>query len=1392
MKKNYILVFILISVFYGLVWAAPRDSAKPLRIGYSDYLPFYFKGASGFPRGILVDFWNLWSEKTGVPIEFVTLTWEESIAFVDEGKIDINAALFYTKERDEYLDFSKSFFDLPVGLFYRKYGPPLSGIEDLAGRRVGVVAEDFHAQYIRKRQPEAMITEYIGYEALVQGAINGEIDAFIMETPVAMTYLAKLGGIDKIVKAKNPVRADSLRAAVKEGEFILLNIVDDGISSITPEEMDEIVSGWTGEPRREKETVEALDLQRFDKVVIANSIDSIPFHFVDSNGDPKGMLVDLWRIWSEKTGVGIEFKSGDFGRTLEFVRDGQADIQAGLFYSEARDRYLDYTQPLCSLSTHFFFHNSIYGLRTIDDLIGFKIGVIKGDYALEFLEKELPGAALAIYSNNHALFDAVERGEVRVFVKDTPIALSFLARKNLLREYRYHPERPLYSKDFHAAVKEGDIALRDLINNGLMMISPKERADLERRWTGASSFKTEDVLVIACSKGYPPFTFLNTDGEPAGLFVDIWRLWAEKTQNEIEFRITTWDETIQALKDGTADIHSGLFRTEERRRWLAFSQPVYQTSSNLFYHASRKNVEGVKDFTGQKVGVLRGGYADSFLKENWPDIDRVQFDTSESAVHAAVVGKIAGFLDETPSILNLFTRLGLPGEFHYLREPLYSKKVFAAVRKDHQELLKIVDSGLQAVSSEELAHIESRWIPNPSVRYFQKGVREIALTAEEESWISRHETIRLFVRDNLPPIQYFDDSGAFMGIASEYVSILNEKLGLNMRVETSVPPHELISGAGDRKIDVLACEPQAGAINAYMTFSNPYISFPYVIVTHSQAPFVGGLPDLYGKRAVAVEGQYAHQKLMRDHPDITIETSETALDGLRMLSSNKAAAYVGNLAVVSYLIQKEGLTHLKIAAPTEYGDPGLCFAVRNDWPELVRIIDKGLNSISAKEHSQIRRKWISVRYEYGVDTAYIKKAAVYTGIVMLIVLGTALIWNFQIRRREDRFRGLTENAVDITQAITKEGVVLYQSPSHERILGYKKKELVGTSIVDLMPEEEAPGWRSTMDSLLAGGGMQTLEHGFIHKSGEYRYFESRYVDLLENKALKAVVVNAHDITERKKAEEALKATNRKIMESIRYAKMIQYSMMPSISDVKTCLPDSFLAWKPRDVVGGDIVFFDAFGRSVVIAVMDCTGHGVPGALMTMIVSSGIRRIVKDEGCRDPSAILKKLNFIVKTTLQQNTRFAMSDDGLEAAVVCISSPVAGGIPPPTSKTPGTRCVVNYAGARLPLYYVRNGEVFTIKGDKQRLGYRKSDLAHNFTGHNIIVDKETCFYMATDGFIDQLGGVRELRFGSDRFRSLILKISPEEFDAQEQILFDSFYAHKSNHERQDDITVFGFRI
>ncbi len=389
-----------------------------------------------------------------------------------------------------------------------------------------------------------------------------------------------------------------------------------------------------------------------------------------------------------------------------------------------------------------------------------------------------------------------------------------------------------------------------------------------------------------------------------------------------------------------------------------------------------------------------------------------------------------------------------------------------------------------------------------------------------------------------------------------------------------------------------------------------------------------------------------------------------------------------------------------------------------------------------------------------------------------------------LRAAEKKFRAIFENAVEGIFQISPDSRFISINPALARMAGYNSPKEMMSSVTNISEQLYVdPADRQVFYEVLE-------ENGEIIGFETQVYRKDRTLRWMSISARSVSDVNGNllytegfitDITERiekEKAErerEIAEKANKRIMASIRYASMIQNSILPNPEDVRAYLPRSFFIWEPRDVVGGDIYYTDSFENGFILAVVDCTGHGVPGAFMTMIASSGLRRIIKDEGCRDPAEILKQLNFIVKTTLHQDKKHAVSDDGLDAAV-CFADT-------------GTS-TLTFAGARLPLIYFRNEELHVIKGDKQSIGYRSSAQSFNFTNHTICIEKGMSFYIYSDGYTDQLGGNKRLSFGSKRLRELLKKIVRLPFEEQREILLQAYEEYRGKNERQDDVTVVGF--
>lgn len=696
-------------------------------------------------------------------------------------------------------------------------------------------------------------------------------------------------------------------------------------------------------------------------ITVAVGSDSVPFYFQDKNGLPQGLVVDLWKLWSQKTGVAVRFKVASFGDTLSLVRQGQADVHGGCFQSQQRQQYLDFVTPVCMVQTNFFVHQNIFGVTTLQDLRGLRVGVIAGDYALEFLEGKLPPSSLVIYPDNQTLFQAIARGDVLAFVKDTAIALDQLAKLGIQGQYRCDIERPLYQRPWLAAVRRGNRELAELVRQGMNQITPEERATLELRWLQSASVKTKDRLVIACPKGNAPFTTLTPSARPAGMLVDVWQLWAQKTNKKIEFRFADWAGSLHDVERGEADIHSGLFYTAGRAARLDITPAFYGAESSIFYNPRLLQPTRLEDLADQEVGVVADSFLEQYLRGLLPDLRTRSFADTDALVRAAVEGQVKVFAAEAAAAAANLERLGERGAFRRLTGWQLTQRLHAAVRKGEHELTALVTSGFKAISPQELAEIERRWIAAPELRYLTETPELPQLSPEEKAWLAQHKVIVLGAAQDYPPLDFIGENGEYQGLAAEYLGLLEKRLGIRIQAVSAFAWADMLKKVKRKELAGVACIAQSEQRGAFLKFTKPYFYSPYMVFTRkSRAPFTS-LEALTGQTVAVEDGFFLQERLREQYPRIKLLPVPNTQAALEAVAKGQAQAYVGNLLVAEYIIKRQALHDLRIACTAPWPGVQLRIGVRPDWPQLVSILDKTLDTITTQEQAAINSRWLPPR-----------------------------------------------------------------------------------------------------------------------------------------------------------------------------------------------------------------------------------------------------------------------------------------------------------------------------------------------------------------------------------------------------------------------------------------------
>lgn len=290
-----------------------------------------------------------------------------------------------------------------------------------------------------------------------------------------------------------------------------------------------------------------------------------------------------------------------------------------------------------------------------------------------------------------------------------------------------------------------------------------------------------------------------------------------------------------------------------------------------------------------------------------------------------------------------------------------------------------------------------------------------------------------------------------------------------------------------------------------------------------------------------------------------------------------------------------------------------------------------------------------------------------------------------------------------------------------------------------------------------------------------------YIKLRERKLMLEKRILEEKVNERTaevvEKNKELDAINKDITASIRYAKRIQDAILPPDEYVKAHLPNTFVLFKPKDIVSGDFYFMADKGEHVIFAAVDCTGHGVPGAFMSIVGHNLLERIVGEHGITQPSRILDELNKSLSETLRQSE---LEDntvrDGMDVALCSYNR-----------KTH----VLQYAGAFNALWLVRDKELIEIKADKFPIGNTKQNENSKFKNHEVPLQKGDTVYVFSDGYCDQFGGPGGKKFKASNLRNLLLNSQHLNMDEQSELLNTTIESWRGNHEQVDDILVIGTR-
>lgn len=366
----------------------------------------------------------------------------------------------------------------------------------------------------------------------------------------------------------------------------------------------------------------------------------------------------------------------------------------------------------------------------------------------------------------------------------------------------------------------------------------------------------------------------------------------------------------------------------------------------------------------------------------------------------------------------------------------------------------------------------------------------------------------------------------------------------------------------------------------------------------------------------------------------------------------------------------------------------------------------------------------------------------------------------------------TDNAVIIMDA---SGNFEWVNAGFTKLYGYTFNELVNNRGSNILHASENPEIKDLIEKWVKNKKPIHYETRSKKKTGEDIWVQTTINPVLnhDNEIEKIVVIDS-DITDLKNAEKEILQWKEDITDSIAYAKRIQEAVLPSQNKLNTFFDECFILYQPKDIVSGDFYWFSNIDNKIIVVAADCTGHGVPGAFMSLIGITFLNRIINEQKIIEPDIILNKLHENIMQSLHKNN-YQETNDGLDISVIMVDT---------------QKSIIEFAGAMNSIYIIRNDSLEEYKANIATIGV--PIMKKDFDKKVIPFEKNDKVYLFTDGFADQFGGPDSNKLKYQQFKKILLESNNKPLPQQKEILWKYFQQWQGNYEQIDDILVLGIKL
>ncbi|MCL1144655.1 transporter substrate-binding domain-containing protein [Shewanella marinintestina] len=718
MKTITCLLLVLLSI--SLMSTAMAESNKqepPLIIAMSnDTYPFQFVDENNQASGLLVDIWLHWSKQTNRKVVFKPTDWVQSLKNLQNGVADVHIGMAKTSTRENHYQFLPELLSFHSFLYVNYQLPKPQTLSQLMPYKIGVVRGAAQIDILQQQEPRLTFSYFDNRTDLLKAVINEEIFVFVgLEGFLRESQINNTISIQFPKENRKEISKLSFYPAILKDRTELSKTVQAGFSAMPSDIIDELTRHWLGNQRYQND------------IVIAMQTGVAPFADLGADGLPNGLLVDIWKLWSEKTGLPVRFVVGTMKQSVDNVKRGIADVHLGYPESASIQTGLNRAHTIYKVTSRLFSYGS--QLDSLEQLKNKVIAVSPTSPYLAELIEALPDSHIRYYSSMTEMIDAAKNDEIDAFVAAGAWTQHYLLLDQSWGAFYQYPDLE-FNTELYVLNRNKDVGFAARIAAGFTQISPLELAQVERKWMlnpadriykdqqGLIHLTAEQqniindtgVIKVGYLRDWPPMEF-EENGLYSGINSDVINIIA----NELSLTVETvvfdeWQSLLDALVTGGVDMVGSVAKTAEREYQLGFSEAYWPAPWGLVTSHSNINVFGLEELRGQRIAVVEGYHIIGQLMREYPELKLVLVPDSSSGLNAVNLGKADVFIDK---VTNLSSGLR-QGQYSDLKMSMLvdfaEQRSHIGVHSSKKSLLPLINVVLASIDPVQQRKIHQKWV----------------------------------------------------------------------------------------------------------------------------------------------------------------------------------------------------------------------------------------------------------------------------------------------------------------------------------------------------------------------------------------------------------------------------------------------------------------------------------------------------------------------------------------------------------------------------------------------------------------------------------------------------------------------------------------------------------